>query len=613
MEPPNIILIEKGGDSMGQKLNFEKTKTFTTKRKTKLYSVTTSGTNELPRTLAAKTKFTSTHYILYGRGNSKVYYEARDSSKQFIGYVKSEDVKETLKQEDLQKPANKNPTIGSASGSTTGSSSTWGANIPLNTSTTPTVKQTIDLDIQYDYDRKMVSDLVITDPQGIHGMPYQFMESVDRRLKGSKFGRKYSERIVSRMPLLLITPGEPNYLTGFSAQSKSNVSKYLSAVGVGDSNDASLSDILKPDEFGRYFTLDFAYKQYYQYVNSMLRQAARFLNIAGRTLPEKKGKSTPLWKYDWSYNNNGYLPGVLSSEEYVAFYVESEANVQEQFSNQTSQSLLSSTFSKGTDMVNEFKFIMGSYGAGIDPANTDPNTISEMKSGFDEFIANSPLTNNRLIQRLYDDVSIVVSGGKIIFPEIWSDSSFSRNYSVDIKLRTPDNDTFSWYMNIFVPLAHLICLAAPRQVITKGDLTDPNSYSAPFLIRCFYKGIFSIEMGLIDSLSITKGNRSAWTVDGLPTEVDVSLSLKDLYDVMAISRFIGRSSWKLIKNTAMTDYIATSCGCNINKPDIRRVVDLWLMQRYNAVADIPRQAWMGIQQSVASGLYDFMRSGKITF
>ena len=29
-------------------------------------------------------------------------------------------------------------------------------------------------------------------------------------------------------------------------------------------------------------------------------------------------------------------------------------------------------------MVNEFKFIMGSYGAGIDPANTDPNTISEM-------------------------------------------------------------------------------------------------------------------------------------------------------------------------------------------------------------------------------------------
>ena len=57
-----------------------------------------------------------------------------------------------------------------------------------------------------------VSKIMSTKTNGIEGLPYQFMDSVDRRITGSRcacVGRKYGERILSRLPLLFLTPCEP--------------------------------------------------------------------------------------------------------------------------------------------------------------------------------------------------------------------------------------------------------------------------------------------------------------------------------------------------------------------------------------------------------------------
>lgn len=460
---------------------------------------------------------------------------------------------------------------------------------------------------------------VIQTARGIHGMPYQFLPSADRRLTDSssknnelsRFGRKYAERIVARMPLLLLTPGEPNYMTGFNSNTKAGVLSLLKDAGIGKIDEALENILNGKDNSGRYFTMDFAYASYYKYVNSMLRMAATFLDIHGIDIEERKGKKTEqLGNYDWSYYTSSNLPGVLSSTEYVAFYIDSENQISESFSNDTTQSVLASTFDKATGVANELKFIMGNYP--IDEAIMDNDVFESLSSSFRNFVQSSPLSNNRLIHRLINDAKTVVTGGKLIFPEIWSDSSFSRSYDISIKLRTPDCDKLSWFLNIFVPLAHLICLTAPRQIVANGK-TNPNAYGAPFLVRGFYKGIMSVEMGIISSMSISKGAQSAWTVDGLPTQVDVNFNLKDLYDGMAINQYIGRSSWALMKNTSMTDYIATSCGININKPDIRRTVDYWAMQKFNRVTDIPRHAWLSVEQALASSLYTFLKDGRITF
>lgn len=117
-----------------------------------------------------------------------------------------------------------------------------------------------------------------------------------------------------------------------------------------------------------------------------------------------------------------------------------------------------------------------------------------------------------------------IAGSKMLFPELWQDSQFSRDYSVNVKFGSPDNDPLSIYLNIIVPLIHTVCLAAPKY-------TGPNTYTAPFLVRAFYQGFFNVNMGIITDLSITKGNEGAWTYDNVPTTLELRISIKDLLEL----------------------------------------------------------------------------------
>ena len=77
-----------------------------------------------------------------------------------------------------------------------------------------------------------------------------------------------------------------------------------------------------------------------------------------------------------------------------------------------------------------------------------------------------------------------------------------------------------------VPLALLLAGALPRAA-------GKNSYMSPFLCRVYCKGLFSVPLGLIESISIKRGSSEfGWTYNNLPTCVDVSISIKDLSPAM---------------------------------------------------------------------------------
>ena len=66
--------------------------------------------------------------------------------------------------------------------------------------------------------------------RGIHGFPYQFMDSVDQKLSNFDsginfpYGRRFTEKIVNRMPLLLLAPGRPSFMDGYKKSEKGAVS-----------------------------------------------------------------------------------------------------------------------------------------------------------------------------------------------------------------------------------------------------------------------------------------------------------------------------------------------------------------------------------------------------
>ena len=190
-------------------------------------------------------------------------------------------------------------------------------------------------------------------------------------------------------------------------------------------------------------------------------------------------------------------------------------------------------------------------------------------------------------------IQSVVNGGKMIFPEIWSDSSFSRSYRISIKLRTPDADNLSWFMNIGVPMIHLICLVAPHQL-------GPNGFQSPFLVRGWYKGFFNCDMGIITDMEISKGDKGRWTLNGLPTEVDISFTMKDLYQILTLTSKDDKIS-DLLSNTAMLDYIANMCGINVYKPDLERAIDLVYMTIKNEVVDtITFNGFIGVENALSN-------------
>lgn len=445
--------------------------------------------------------------------------------------------------------------------------------------------------IGYEEDVKSVGDptnLIATSMEGIYGIPYQFMASVDRKIDNTQFGTLYADKIISRMPLLLISPGKVNFMRDWKSKSAAaqGLQKLLESATPTD-----LNTII--DNHGRYYTFDFDYVNYYKCVDAMCVTGAYFLGLQDTQI-KVSGKWTALKNVSWANCGQNSFKSILSNREYVAFYIDSASTVNEDFSNSTTESQLASKINSFSDTGRELNFLLGVTTGNQFVENYGDSAAIESAMQTIQDISNQYLNGSQLFTDLAQNFATVAVGGKLIFPEIWSDSDYSKSYDINIKLRTPDGDKLSWFMNIYVPLAHLICLTAPREASESG----PNGYSAPFLVKAFYKGLFNCDMGIVTSLNISRGKDKAWTLDGLPTEVDVSMTIKDLYSMMTLTSIDNPGSF--VNNIALVDYIANSCGININEPDITRMLDVYVMLQSNRLKHVVPNAWYIIQQDIAN-------------
>lgn len=321
----------------------------------------------------------------------------------------------------------------------------------------------------------------------VMGMPYQWMENVDNRIPAlGGFGRKFHEKILSKMPLLVLTPGIPDFMAGYGDEKRKSVLNSLLGAVSGQSIDSMVNS--SKNEM-RYYTLQFEAEDYYRYVNSMCTALSVFLNINNELY-----NGEPIGNINWFDRSKNQIAHNYSYYGGVGLYLNSETQISENFGNDTARSILADKINSMSDIGREVQFLTGISGFDIDlfagkelnknAANTESMTktggLGTMK-GFMGMIMNGAKT--------------VFAGGKLEFPELWADSSYSSSYSISLKLVSPDYDRRSWYINIGVPLMHLIAMCAPRQV-------SPNGYVSPFLVRAFYRGFFNIDMGLIDRKSV---------------------------------------------------------------------------------------------------------------
>ena len=443
-----------------------------------------------------------------------------------------------------------------------------------------------------------IDSILTTSLHGIFGMPYQFMESVDRRMPDTSLGRKYAEKIVSRMPLLFLTPCKQVFMEGFGSSDKKTIIEQLVASNVGDDIQSLLQGT------GRYYTTKFDYSTYYRYVNMMCWIVARYLGIENEVISNGNGKAS-LKSYDWSNATNDAFKTYFSASENVIFYLDGLNSISESFSNGTTESSLASTVNGLSDQAKELQFILGSGNTLLSNVIDGLGDLTtSITSGLSGSITN--LGSGILGGILGKGTNTILSGGKIIFPELWQDSSFDRTYSIDIKLRSPDHDTLSIYLNIIVPFIHLLALTLPRGLdgSTDSGHEDPNGYTSPFLVRAYSKGMFNVDMGLITGMSVTKGGECCWNDDGLPTQMDISIDIKDLYSVLFMSTYSGNISLSaarsIVSNTAMMDYLANMSGINVGQQEIgRKATYFWYLSASN-YQNLPSRIWTKFDQGISN-------------
>ena len=437
-----------------------------------------------------------------------------------------------------------------------------------------------------DYNKNLAEGLRVEDLRGIFGMPHQFLPLTDPRISASngkeivglgetsELGATYTEKIIVPIPLLLITPGSPEFMSSYNDSQK----KTMLGAYIDKAIDSLTLDSLINENTGKFYSLKYNYTEYFYYVNAMCRSAAYFLNIQ-----DHKIDGTALSELNWLYyagENGGDVFGHKGLSRFLGpyagalpFYVDSDTSIGDSFSNSTSTPSIADSVNGLSDQARELNFLMG--------------TVSSATGGIlDDFVATDGASNNLesvtsainkmfdkgkggLLTNLTNHVNTILSGGKMVFPEIWTDSQFSRDYSVKLKFVSPSGDPLSVYLNCLVGVFHCLGLVWPRQ-------STAQAYYSPFLIRAYYKGLFNIDMGIITGMSLTKGGDGEWTIDGLPTSIEVSFEIKDLYNGIFMSKQTASSDTSILSNITELDYIANMCGININEPDVIRTVEMYL-------------------------------------
>lgn len=510
--------------------------------------------------------------------------------------------------------------------------------------------------------------------RSIFGTPYQFLPTTDCRV-GSGYtdniemaGYEFAEKIISRMPLLYITPGNTSFMGGSRENARKTLLGSLSDKIHGDwsSGDTALTqtplETMLEEYNGKLYTIMPAYVEYFSYVNPLCRAGAIFLDIADTTLDSdgivansgistqsvsfanmnwgiSEGQAYEIWeeeettlaegvedleetteekaeqiseeitepkkaKYEEDYSEYFKKDETLVRDfekrlyygNAIAFYINSDASFQDSFTNETTESSLSTVINGLSDKAREIQFLLGTASEAVgDAFDKVDGTLSDIKSQINS-IVDKVAGGNSIFSTIANSVKTIVSGGRMLFPQIWLNSTFSKSYSISIKLNTPSTDRVSWWLNIYVPLCHLMGLVLPRSEYV-------NSYTTPFIVKAFYKGMFNIDMGIITEMTFNKGKEGSWTKDGLPTVVDVSFTIQDLYSAMGMTSTAKMFKGTTLQNVAEMDYVANLCGININEPDVFRMVNLFAaFNMTNKVYDFLPNLSLGVEKYISTSV-----------
>jgi len=400
-------------------------------------------------------------------------------------------------------------------------------------------------------------------------VPYSFNKNADPK------NRVFRDTIINDAFIVNIAPGEPSFSLTAGTTDTGELSETLKKT-LDDSKDGKsfvdfmLKNVNELTDL-RYYTFEYRWAAYMSYVQKMSHylwsrmgldpsmfqtfQAAELINMYSKD----KG---------WKSLISGDSP-----DGSLAFFADYRGStISESGTNNFKASMLEESVKTGSDYLKEARFLLGSNSNAVKDLNVKTaeggilNKASELFTGVVDTVIKGVG-----MQHLGNVPGSILAGTQHIFPQVWSDSDFGRSYDIGMRFHSPYGTPMEIFKRVYFPLICVMALSLPRQM----GATD---YGPPFLVRVDSPGLFRINCGVITQITVKRGgDDNLWTVDGLPMQVDVNISIHDMYQALMISAQDG----ELSLNVGLLDYLDNMAGIGITKTDLAQSVSYFISKKLN--------------------------------
>ncbi len=240
--------------------------------------------------------------------------------------------------------------------------------------------------------------------------------------------------------------------------------------------------------------------------------------------------------YD-SKNSNKFFTFLKAEAQqgggFAVFIVDDTGTQTESFSNDVGQTDIQSMLNNAESGERQFKYSVegGNVSKLLAPVKSVAMGVASLLTGALDSTGISGISN------------YLFGKGMIEIPKFWTGSSASLpRCDYKFSLTSPYGNPISQLQNIYLPLAMLMVGGLPLA-------TGKQSYTSPFLCQVFDRGKVEIQLGLIDSISITRGTSNlAYTQEWRMLACEVTVSIVDLSNVMFMPLSSGSFFNTLIKS-----------------------------------------------------------------
>lgn len=276
---------------------------------------------------------------------------------------------------------------------------------------------------------------------------------------------------------------------------------------------------------------DLRYLVFKDDVPGFIRAFSTMINTVGAAL------------FNFSDNYNYALQLPVSSDAKTRgfkFWTEKSTSISEDANNNFQQSIFANFQKSASNIVKQLRF------AGV--TATDVNSGDNMSA---EYVSKSKDAAD--MAHLTALASNTLAGSMFQFPDVYDSSDFSRNYNMSFKFQSPYGDDTSIFYLVIVPFMFLCTFALAQQ-------DGPSGTASPFLCQIDVPGYFSCPMGVVTSLSFTKGgDDKLFNRRGLPLCIEGTITVKDLYSQLSLPR----NSVDLITNFGTASFLFNMSGLTI--------------------------------------------------